>query len=90
MVGYTGAPEIGGRFFYNDDMTALNFEAKRVPLTEFLRRIEAHLGDNEPPSFYIGSTDVELFLPGFAEHNHLTLGDPMFLNPPRRSRASRR
>jgi hypothetical protein len=71
VVGYTGAPEIGGRFFYNDDMTGLNFEARRVPLTEFLRRIEAHLNDNDPPSFYIGSTDVDLFLPGLVEQNHL-------------------
>jgi hypothetical protein len=39
VVGYTGAPEIGGRFFYNADVTGLNFEARRVPLTEFLRRL---------------------------------------------------
>src|SRR5438105_10165099 len=43
VVGYTGAPEIDGRFFYNTDMTGLNFEAKRVPLSEFLRRLETHL-----------------------------------------------
>src|SRR5689334_19378219 len=59
VVGYTGAPEIGGRFFYNTDMTGLNFEARRVPLTEFLRRIEEHLNDNDPPSLYIGSTDID-------------------------------
>ena len=34
IVGYTGAPEIAGRFFYNADMTGLNFEAKRVPFSE--------------------------------------------------------
>jgi hypothetical protein len=83
VVGYTGAPEIGGRFFYNSGMTGLNFEAQRVPLTEFLRRIEAHLNDNDPPSFYIGSTDVDLFLPGLRNQNELTLSDPMFeRNPP--------
>jgi cupin-like protein len=83
VVGYTGAPEIGGRFFYNADLTGLNFEARRVPLTEFLRRIEAHLNDNDPPSFYIGSTDIDLFLPGLGEKNRLTLSGPMFdANPP--------
>jgi len=83
VVGYTGAPEIGGRFFYNADVTGLNFEARRVPLSEFLRRIEAHLNDNAPPSFYIGSTDIDLFLPGIGEHNRLALTDPMFeRNPP--------
>jgi hypothetical protein len=78
IVAYIGAPEIGGRFFYNDDVTGLNFEARRVPLTEFLRRIEAHLGDNHPPSFYIGSTDIDLFMPGLGRENALTLSDPMF------------
>jgi len=83
VVGYTGAPEIGGRFFYNADLTGLNFEARRVPLTEFLRCIEAHLNDKDPPSFYIGSTDIDLFLPGIGEQNRLSLSDPMFEgNPP--------
>ena len=83
VVGYTGAPEIGGRFFYDADVTGLNFEARRVPLTEFLRRIEAHLNDNDSPSFYIGSTDIDLFLPGLGEQNRLCLNDPMFeSNPP--------
>ena len=83
VVGYTGAPEIGGRFFYNADVTGLNFEARRVSLNEFLRRIEAQLNDNDPPSFYIGSTDIDLFLPGIGEHNRLALTDPMFeRNPP--------
>lgn len=83
VVGYTGAPEIGGRFFYNADVTQLNFEARRVSLTDFLRRLETYLNDNDPPSLYIGSTDVDLFLPGLARDNCLTLDDPMFeINPP--------
>src|SRR3954471_13690063 len=48
VVAFTGAPEIGGRFFYNRGVTGLNFESRRVPLTEFLRRIEAHLDDTNP------------------------------------------
>jgi Cupin-like domain len=82
VVGYTGPPEIGGRFFYNADVTGLNFEARRVPLIEFLRCIEAHLNDNDPPSFYVGSTDIDLFLPGIGEQNRLSLSDPMFENNP--------
>lgn len=83
VVGYTGAPEMGGRFFYNADVTGLNFEARRVSLTDFLRRLETCLNENDPPSFYIGSTDVGLFLPGLARENSLTLDDPMFeRNPP--------
>ncbi|MCH8616044.1 cupin-like domain-containing protein [Sphingomonas sp. SM33] len=71
VVGYTGAPEIGGRFFYNDDLTRLNFEAKRVSFREFLNRIAEHLDDRDAPSFYIGSTDLSLFLPGLGGDNGL-------------------
>src|SRR5437764_2298790 len=83
VVGFTGAPEIGGRFFYNEDITGLNFESRRVPLTEFLRRIEARLDDDNPPSFYIGSTDIDQFLPGLKKENGLKLNNHMFDgNPP--------
>ena len=83
VVGYTATPEVGGRFFYNSDVTGLNFEAKRVTLAEFLNLIKEHLDDPDPPAFYIGSTDVDMFLPGLAERNHLALSDRMFDgNPP--------
>lgn len=83
VVGYTAAPEVGGRFFYNADVTGLNFEAKRVDLTEFLGRLKGHLDDPDAPAFYIGSTDLDLFLPGLGGGNRLTLSDPMFDgNPP--------
>src|SRR5207237_8500835 len=78
VVGFTGAPEIGGRFFYNEDITGLNFESRRLPLADFLRRIEAYLDDEKPPSFYIGSTDVDLFLPGLENRNTLKVNDPKF------------
>lgn len=78
VVGYTGAPEIGGRFFYDSEMRGLNFEGKRVPLKEFLGRMAEALGDALAPSLYIGSTDVDLFLPGLSAQNSLSLTDPMF------------
>ena len=78
VTAYTGAPEIGGRFFYDDAVAGLNFKADRVPLGDFLDRIAAHLGDSESPSFYIGSTDLDLYLPGLRAENDLALGDPMF------------
>jgi hypothetical protein len=78
IVGYTGSPEIGGRYFYNADMTGLNFDSKRVPLRDFLGRIADHLEDPAPPSFYIGSTDLDLFLPRLSEENHLDVADGAF------------
>jgi hypothetical protein len=71
IVGYVGAPEIGGRFFYNEELTARNFEARRHNLTEFLGLIGKHLENPESPSLYIGSTDLDIFLPGFRAENDL-------------------
>jgi hypothetical protein len=83
VVFYRGPYEIGGRFFYNDDLTALNFESGRIPLDEFLDGVAAHFEDERPPSFYIGSTDVDAWLPGLRDGNDLVLGHDMFArNPP--------
>lgn len=77
-VLYEGDPAIGGRFFYDEQFTGLNFKAQRASLAESLARIESHLGDPRPPHFYIGSTDVDAFLPGLRATNDLPLNDPMF------------
>lgn len=76
VVGSVGEPAIGGRFFYNDDMTALNFAASRVGLSDFLDRIAAAPDDGT--SFYVGSTDLDIYLPGFRAENDLRL-DPVAL-----------
>jgi hypothetical protein len=34
-----------------------------MPLAEFLDAVAAHLDDAEPPSFYMGSTDLDTYLP---------------------------
>lgn len=78
VVGYTGAPEIGGRFFYNADLTGLNFTAGRFGLTDFLGRIRDRLDDPAAPSFYIGSTDLDAYLPGIRAENDLVAGHAMF------------
>ena len=83
VVGYTCAPDIKGRYFYNDDVTGLNFERGRGQLGDYLDRIREHLGNSDAPSVYIGSTDADLYFPGFRAGNDLVLNDPMFeQNPP--------
>jgi hypothetical protein len=83
VVTFTGAPSINGRFFYNEDVTGLNFEASRARLDEILDRILTHLEDPQAPSFYVGSTDVDVYLPGLRAENDLVLNHPMFeSNPP--------
>ena len=75
VVGYSGPPEIDGRFFYNDELTGMNFEAERVPLGDFLDRIAAGIEEASAPALYIGSTDVDRYLPGLRAENDLGL-DP--------------
>ena len=80
VVSYTGAPEIGGRFFYNSEMTGLNFRAGRQPLAGFLDSVADHLDapGAEAPALYIGSTDIDAYLPGLREANDLVGGETMF------------
>lgn len=82
VVGYTGAPEIKGRYFYNDDLTGLNFKAGRVALDNYLDEMKAHLDDAAAPFFYVGSTDVDIHLPGLRGENDLALKEAMFERHP--------
>jgi len=83
VTGYTGDAEIGGRFFYDDEVCGLNFTAERLPLGEFLDRIRASLGREGAPSYYMGSTDADEYFPGLRTENDLAFDGPMFAgNPP--------
>jgi hypothetical protein len=64
-------PEARGRLFYNDDFTNLNFDARRVKLAEVLEQIRVHLDEERTPTIYIGSTIIDLYLPGFRKDNDL-------------------
>src|SRR5262245_12356347 len=50
-----GPPEIRGYFFYNDDLTALNFRRGPAPVAASLTRLLALLDDPAPPAFYVGA-----------------------------------
>ena len=69
-----GGPQIGGRLFYNEDFTALNFNTRRARLDEVLNEIREHLHDERPPTQYIPSTTVEACLPGFRNENDVAFG----------------
>ena len=68
-----GAPEIGGRFFYNDDFSGFNFRAERLRLDKVLDQLSQHDHDAKPPAIYVGSTTVDTCLPGFRAENDLDL-----------------
>lgn len=74
-AGYTAAADRGGRYFYDDTLTRLDFDAERVALDEYLHRMLAALGVEGAPSFYIGSTDLEQFFPGLSGANPLPRAD---------------
>jgi len=83
VVVFIDQPEHKGRFGYTEDVTQLDFESDRGLLDEYLDIIIALLDEDEAPTFYIGSTDVDTFLPGFRAANDLVLNHPMFeANPP--------
>ena len=76
VVAYTAPPQIRGRYFYTPDMTAMNFEARKVPLGPCLDAIVDQVAVAEPPSIYVGSTDLDTYLPGLKAENSLDLPPP--------------
>lgn len=66
-----GDPAIQGRFFYNEDMSGLNFLRGTSPLGPFLDRL---LREHERPTGYamaVQSIPAPELLPGFVEENAL-------------------
>jgi hypothetical protein len=70
-----GAPEIEGRFFYNEDLSGFNFKAVKLKLDVMLEEVERHQDAAKPPAIYVGSTTVDTCLPGFRAENDLGFGD---------------
>lgn len=69
-----GAPDIDGRFFYNDDLSGFNFAPVRVRLDAVLDELRGHAADVRPPAIYVGSTTIDTCLPGFRAENDVDLG----------------
>jgi hypothetical protein len=69
-----GAPDIGGRLFYSDDLTGFNFKTVRIRLDAVLEEIARQRDSQIPPAIYVGSTTVDTCLPGFRAENDLALG----------------
>jgi hypothetical protein len=76
IVGaFLGAPEIEGRFFYNDDLSGFNFKPVRMKLDGVLDAIARHAPETKPPAIYVGSTSVDACLPGFRVENDVNMGE---------------
>lgn len=72
---FFGEPAAGGRVFYNHDLTGVNYQPTIVKLDIVLDKIQKHINDTNPPSFYIGSTSIDACLPGLRAENDIEFGD---------------
>lgn len=70
-----GQPGSGGRLFYDEAATAMNFRAMRAKLPEIFAKIDATEGEPNAPAIYLASIDVQGFFDGLHEANHVDLGD---------------
>jgi len=66
-------PEAEGRIFYNEDLSGFNFEYRRMALRDAVQQVRTHADSSSPPSLYVGSTNVDHWLPGFRERNDLPI-----------------
>ena len=65
------APEMKGRFFYDEDFTALNFSKSLVQIDDLLDDLLLHFADESPPGIYVASASLEGYFPGLREENNL-------------------
>jgi hypothetical protein len=70
-----GPPAIKGRFFYTDDLTALNFQRGQSPLGPFLDRLLRDQANPAPYAMAIQSIPIPELLPGFVAENGIGLLD---------------
>jgi hypothetical protein len=72
---FVGAPEIGGRFFYTDDLSGFNFVRQKASLRqlmgELLRLAEAR--DPAPHALYASAVPAPAHSPGWTDANRLGL-----------------
>ena len=69
-----GAPESGGRLFYDQAM-GMNFRTMRAKLPDVFAQIDAVEDRADAPPIYLASIDVHDFFQGLHEANHVDLGD---------------
>lgn len=77
VTAMLGDAATDGRIFYNDSMTGFNFEYIKLSLSEATRQILSDQENTNPP-LYVGSTNVDHWLPGFRSDNDLPIEE---LNP---------
>ena len=72
---FMAQPEINGRIFYNEAVDGFNFVQSSVYLDDALDKLLEIADQDNSPTFYIGSLEIQKHLPGFSEANDLALKD---------------
>ncbi|NMP16371.1 cupin-like domain-containing protein [Thalassotalea sp. Y01] len=70
-----GDPNTKGRVFYNDNVDGFNYRAAKIDLNPVLDKLLEHADNPEPPTMYVGSTEVTNFLPGFKEQHSVSIDE---------------
>ena len=78
LVTFLSAPEHKGRFFYNQDMTGMNFQSPKLTLDDFFKKLSPSEQEKESVGCYAGSTDIQTFFPNMVENDGLALPDKLF------------
>ena len=68
-----GEAEIEQRIFYNEDFSGFNFQSLTTSMDNLINRILQYKESKKPPTFYMASTSIEKWLPGFSQDNDIIL-----------------
>jgi Cupin-like domain len=69
-----GPPSVGGRIFYNDDLSGLNCRMEQLRLSSALDYLLEHSDDDPAPTLAIQSVVISRYLPGMEKENRLSPG----------------
>ena len=68
-------PGLGGRMFYNDDLSDFNFARRRLSVTAVLEHLARYSRFESPPSVAMQCAQIPECLPGFEADNPMPLMD---------------
>ncbi|MGC1303324.1 MAG: cupin-like domain-containing protein [Caulobacteraceae bacterium] len=75
VEAFFGAPHIGGKYYYGDQLNGFNFERRRMRFSDAVEAMLDACSTQGSPSVYVGSIPTEAYLPGFASDNPMPLLD---------------
>lgn len=80
LVTFIAPSDAKGRFFYNSELSGMNFHADKLPLLDFFDRLINQSETDKAEAIYAGSTDLQTFFPQLIEADGLALMSDVFQN----------